>query len=230
MKYDAIIFDLFGTLVDNFSSEEFNRVLSEMAELLHAPQEEFMHMWQVDTWPQRAIGLLSTAEAAIEYVCHSLGISVGDTLVRSAAEKRLDFTRRTVVPRHDTIETLNQLKLMGYKIGLISDCTAEVPLLWHTTPLAALINAPIFSCSVGFKKPDPRIYRLASEQLGVAPERCLYVGDGGSYELTGAINAGMQALLIRVPYEDTYDIARLEAEDWQGAKITTVKDVLAFVV
>ncbi len=130
------------------------------------------------------------------------------------------------------METLTLLKAASYKIGLISNCSAEVPLLWQDTPFASLVDFHIFSCKVGLRKPDPRIYRLACELLAVEPHSCLYVGDGDQGELAGASQAGMQAVLLRVPYpEDTYGLAydHQEAEEWQGPAISALKDVLALV-
>ena len=49
---------------------------------------------------------------------------------------------------------------------------------------------------VGIEKPDPRIFALALERLGVAPERALYVGDIRSVDAAGARAAGMQFVLI----------------------------------
>lgn len=40
-------------------------------------------------------------------------------------------------------------------------------------------------------KPDPAIYLLACRRLGVAPEDCVFVGDGGDRELEGAAAVGM---------------------------------------
>ena len=134
-----------------------------------------------------------------------------------------------LVPRHDTLETLQELRSAGYKIGLISDCTAEVPLLWPETPFVQLIDVPIFSCAVHLKKPDPRIYLLACERLEVVPQRCLFVGDGGSRELNGATAVGMDAIMIRMEHEDTYDVHRLEADVWEGSSVITLKNILPFV-
>ena len=50
------------------------------------------------------------------------------------------------------------------------------------------------SCDVKLKKPDIRIYELCAGKLNVKPEECLYVGDGGSNELSAAITAGMKPL------------------------------------
>ena len=74
-------------------------------------------------------------------------------------------------------------------------------------------------------KPNPGIYRLACERLGVEPSDCLFIGDGGSGELTGATNVGMDAVLIRAP-DDTENGNR---EDWQGIRISSVEEVLSLV-
>lgn len=47
--------------------------------------------------------------------------------------------------------------------------------------------------AVSCVKPDPRIYLMAIDQLGVFPADTLYVGDGGDGELTGAACAGLRA-------------------------------------
>lgn len=228
MRYDAVIFDLFGTLVDNMHHEEFLQELTTMAGILGVSAEDLIHMWSA-TWPLRSIGKLPSAESAIIYICNELGVEPDDERVQQAALVRFEFSRRALIPRLDTVETLARLKSEGYKLGLISDCTAEIPLLWPSTPMASLIDVPIFSCSVGLKKPDPRIYLLACERLGVTPEKCLFMGDGGSNELSGANAVGMFPVLIRVAYENEHNTRRHGEEQWHGAQIATVKDILPFV-
>lgn len=228
MRYEAVIFDLFGTLVDNMPHEEFERALARMADIVGAPAEGLIRGWST-TWPLRSVGKLPDPASAIRYICNQLGVEPSDEQVQQAAQIRFEFSRRSLIPRHDAVETLSRLKAEGYKLGLISDCTAEIPLLWPTTPLAPLIDVPIFSSSVGLKKPDPRIFHLACERLGVVPEKCLFMGDGGSNELSGARAVGMFPVLIRVPYENRLNARRHDEEQWQGARITTVKDVLPFV-
>ena len=45
MKYQAVIFDLFGTLIDNFSLREHQSVLAQMASVLSAPPDDFTRLW-----------------------------------------------------------------------------------------------------------------------------------------------------------------------------------------
>ncbi len=228
MTYDAIIFDLFGTLVDNYREGIFKQRLADMADVLDVPQQDFIGEWG-KAWRMRSIGELSTTEESIKHAIIPLGVQVSSEQLAEATRIRFAYSRSTLVPRDDTLETLQELRSAGYKIGLISDCTAEVPLLWPETPFAQLIDVPIFSCAVHLKKPDPRIYHLACERLGVVPQRCLFIGDGGSRELSGANAVGMDAIMIRAPDEEIHDVHRLEADDWQGSCVTTLKSILPFV-
>jgi putative hydrolase of the HAD superfamily len=82
---------------------------------------------------------------------------------------------------------------------------------------------------VKLKKPDSRIFLLACEQLGVAPQRCLYIEDGGSRELSVATEVGMDAVLVRVPYEEVGEGSRTEVLQWRGARISAFKEILAFI-
>jgi len=225
VKYEAVIFDLIGTVAENFSAGQFEGLLREMAAAVGAPAEDFARLW-VASFDERNRGAFATLDANVEHICQALYVEPEADRLTEAARLMLDFRRRTLKPRPDAVEVLTALRALGCKTGLISDCSPEVPVVWRETALAPLVDAAIFSCLVGLKKPDPRIYHLACERLGVKPQECLYVGDGDSHELTGASKAGMQALLIRIPDEDAY---RHDPEDWQGPSIWSLKEVLQLV-
>ena len=228
MKYQAVIFDLFGTLVENFLFPDYQQELGRMAAVLKAPPEGFSKMWR-DTFYLRTNGSHKTHEESISYICRKLGVPVTEEQVERAAAIRLAYTVRSLKPRTDAIPTIKKLKSMGYKVGLVSDCSPETPTAWSQTPFNGIFHVTIFSCIAGVKKPDPKIYLMAVEKLGVKPEECLYIGDGSSHELTGAIKVGMTPILIRDPNEtnDTHFIDR--EENWQGPVITSLKEVLNLV-
>jgi putative hydrolase of the HAD superfamily len=228
MKLKAIIFDFFGTLVDNFSSREHERALLEMAKALSTPQHDFVRMW-TETLPSRATGVFPNIEANIEYICRSLHCPVTHDRIEAALRIRSRFYRRALTPRRGALTTLARLRMENYKIGLITDCSCELPNAWSSTPFAPLIDAAVFSCQVGMRKPDPRIYRFAYTRLGVAPGDCLYVGDGSSRELTGALAVGMHPLLIRVPYEEARGFYTMDREEWTGPFVSHLTDILRFV-
>lgn len=228
MKYKAVIFDLFGTLVPNMSLSEHRAVLTRMAHALSAPPDDFAQLW-FDTFNERSTGIFQSPDDNVAYICRTLGVSVNETKVKLATRIRFDYSVQSMVPRSDAIETLSHLKYEGCKTGLISDCSAEVPAIWKDTPFVELIDVAIFSCSVGVKKPDPRIYQLTTNQLGIKPQECLYIGDGSSQELTGASQVGMHAVLLRLPDENGTDAHRIDSEEWHGPTISSLKDVLKLV-
>ena len=75
MKFKAIIFDLFGTLVDDFGSS-VGQMHHEMAAALAVPYEQFMEFWG-QTAKMRIIGVFDTVEANIEYVCDAMKVRPG---------------------------------------------------------------------------------------------------------------------------------------------------------
>lgn len=227
MKYKAVIFDLYGTLVGNFSLKLHEAVLKQMAGIVGAPPDDFVRLWFA-SYEDRATGRIATPEDNIEHICRQLGIAVEEAKVQEAAKVRYEFTRTGLKPWPDSLEVLSRLKALGYKLALISDCSGETPASWEQTPFAALMDASVFSCSVGIKKPDPRIFLQAAEQLDVKPEECLYVGDGSSQELTGASAVGMHPVMIRFPLE-TPDAHRIHEEDWDGPRISSLTEVLKLV-
>ena len=109
---------------------------------------------------------------------------------------------------------------------MISDCCLVVPALWNESLLCPCVDVAIFSSDVGVKKPDPRIYQMACESLNVLPASCLYVGDGGSNELRGAMATGMDAVLLDIQHEREVDPYRAEAAAWRGRTIESLENVV----
>lgn len=230
MKYKAVIFDLFGTLVDVRSRSEYFDGLAQMASVLSVPSEEFMRLW-LSTSKQRGTGIFSSIEANIEYICKELNVSAADNKVEEATSIRLNSAIHDMKVDKGGTEVVSHLKSKGYKVALISNCSPDVPILWEGLPFARLFEATVFSCLVGLQKPDPRIYRLAAEKLHVESESCLYIGDGDGDELAGAASAGMHPVLIRNPHEDPNDVLRAASisQEWNGPVIASLKEVLTLL-
>ncbi len=224
MSYGAVIFDLFGTLVDDFVSST-GRMNTDLATALNAPYEPFTRVWR-QTSEMRTNGTFQTVEASIEHVCGTLGVQVTAEQMMQAVQIRLQQIKRALQPRPDAVPTLMGLKDNGCKIGLLSNCSIEIPILWPETPFADLIDCAVFSSRERLKKPDPRIYHLACERLGVMPERCLYIADGENYELTAAAKVGLHPVLIRNPTSQNRLELFRESREWQGATIASLAEVL----
>ena len=227
MKFKAVIFDFYGTLVDAFAAS-VGQGHRDFVEALGVPSEPFMNLWR-ETTEMRVIGAFQTVEASIEYVCDRLGASLSAEQLTLAVEIRLKLIRRTLTPRPDALETIARLKNDGYRTGLLSNCSIEIPILWPETAFADLFDSAVFSSREGLKKPDPRTYQLACERLGVPPQSCLYIADGENYELTAAGKVGLHPVLLRnSPHDNRSELLR-EAREWQGHAIESVTEVLELV-
>jgi putative hydrolase of the HAD superfamily len=110
------------------------------------------------------------------------------------------------------------------KLGMISVCSQDVPDVWAETPFADAFDVTVFSCSVGLRKPDPRIYRLALQQLGVDAADAMFVGDGANDELAGAERVGMKAVLVLRPGQD--EPYWEEARGWQP-RIQSIPEIVS---
>ncbi len=227
-EYKGVIFDLYGTLVDSFRSQESLASIAEMAATLDVAVDEFGRLWR-ETFLDRERGVFRTIEENIWHVCQRLGIQRDASRVKAAAKLRLDLYRRSLVPRPGSVETLAALRSAGFRIGLVSNASAQTDELWRETPMAPLVDVPVFSCEVGMSKPDPRIYHLAFEGLELAADTCLFVGDGGSNELEGSRSVGLHPVLIRTPGDDLDDPHRPEAKEWRGPTVSAITEVLDLV-
>ncbi len=73
MKYDAVIFDLFGTLVDNteflvVAGAEYHRTLSKVAAALSVPEPDLLRLWS-ETVHERDSGFFPTMEDYFQHIC-----------------------------------------------------------------------------------------------------------------------------------------------------------------
>jgi putative hydrolase of the HAD superfamily len=228
MKYRAVIFDLFGTLVPSFSEREYRLIVMQMADILLVPGAEFWEQW-LSNFNDSILGIIPDSRSGITRIIQKLGINPGEEKINRAARLLFEYEAKTMVPRANAVQTLTDLKAADFRIGLISDCSSGAVVIWPETALSPFFDATIFSCQAGMKKPDPRIYHLALEKLKVSPGECCYIGDGSSQELSGAVRAGLRAVQLRIPGEDDPDVYRIGLEDWQGESVKSLSDVLGLV-
>jgi putative hydrolase of the HAD superfamily len=201
-RYHAVVFDLWNTLVI-WPSDDDRNFYRLMADQVGIDHDRFTDAW-AELYETRATGPI---EPSVRAVCERLGVS--DDHVDGLVSVRVDFTREVLVPRPGALEVLDELRRRGLRLGLISVCSEEVPVLWEATPLASRIDAAVFSCAVGMVKPDARIYRHTADQLGVEAGDCLFVDDQPAF-VEGALAAGMDAVLIG---DEPWDGRRIERLD-----------------
>ncbi|MFC0003446.1 HAD family hydrolase [Micromonospora siamensis] len=96
----------------------------------------------------------------------------------------------------DVPEVLDALDAQGLPLGIVSNFD---PLIWpilDRLDLRRRFGAIVTSYDAGCYKPDPRIFRIATDRLGVPAEDVLFVGDSPYSDVGGAAAAGMTAVLV----------------------------------
>jgi putative hydrolase of the HAD superfamily len=214
VRYRAVIFDLWATLVP-WDQEQANRFYDSMADTVGIEPERFREAW-LSGRKTREIGPIADH---LRGLFDELG---AEPDLDEILDMRREWTKRSLQPRADALETLAELRRRGHRLGLISVCSQDVPHVWDETPFAGALDEVVFSCDVGISKPDPRIYEIACERLGVEPAECLFVGDGANDELPGAERVGMAAVQLRAPGEPLTP----EGEAWTGRSIEHLSQVL----
>jgi putative hydrolase of the HAD superfamily len=149
------------------------------------------------------------------------------TALRAAYVARVDAVRADTRLRPDAVTVLRSLRRRGLRTAVVSDCTPELAEFWPELPIAALVNARVFSTEERRHKPHPRMYAAATARLDVEPASCLYVGDGGSHELSGAAAAGMTPVKLAAADLGRHLVFR--PDPWQGSEIATLTQVLDIV-
>lgn len=225
MTFEAVVFDLFGTLVPEFSKSDFFERNRAMGITLGADPDRFEQEWE-RTSIARQTGGFADIESNVRAICATLGVTVDETALPFALEQRLDLYRTWFHPRRGALETLAEVKERGYPIALISMCAPDAPAMWRSSALAPYVDVEVFSSEVGLRKPDPAIYRHATDQLHVDPTACLYCGDGAYGELSGAAAVGMTPFLIADPAVDVEDSLTPEREEWDGARVADLRELL----
>lgn len=205
----AVIFDLWNTIAE-WPHERWAEVRPRLAEQFGLSPEEFDSRWYGELAQLRETRPFAEVLAPFD-------------LSPEAAERvvalRRDVTRQGLVPVRGAAETIMVLRERGLKTGLISVCSEDVALLWEESPFHGLFDAAVFSATCGLRKPDPRIYRLALDQLGVKAGEAVFVGDGANDELAGAERVGMRAIGVDSPGGELPD-------DWDGPRIRELPELL----
>jgi putative hydrolase of the HAD superfamily len=97
-------------------------------------------------------------------------------------------------PNEQMIELMRELKGEGYRMAMLTNNVREWEPLWRSMlPVDEIFEQVVDSGFVGVRKPEPRIYELTLERIGLAGEACLFVDDL-AHNCDGARAAGMTAV------------------------------------
>jgi FMN phosphatase YigB (HAD superfamily) len=98
----------------------------------------------------------------------------------------------------DVIPTLTRFRDRGLKLAIVSNTFIPGPILDKHLALHGLLEFfphRIYSSEVGCRKPNPKIFRIALDEVGADPHEAIFVGDSIKNDVQGARRAGMISIL-----------------------------------
>ena len=219
----TLLFDLGGTLHSVIRKEDSMRRYTErlirrlsdygivldttperLAVSLHENAEAYKHS------TEQTLIELPAAKIWNEYYLREFHIGE-DRLAPIAEELSFlyDYDRLTLMRKTRLKETIETLHDMGVRMGIVSNIisTSLVPHLLNEYGIAQYMECIVMSSATGIRKPDPRIFAIAMEEMGVTAEETGYVGDTISRDVVGARNAHL-GLVVRL---DNPSIAHRDA-------------------
>jgi len=125
-------------------------------------------------------------------------ISDSQNLVQ-LAKRALESYMKTPFERYvhsEAVPVITDLYARGFKLGVISDWEADLPILLQKLDLLKYFETTSISEVVGVTKPSSKLFRDALTKLNVNPDECLHVGDFYELDVIGARSVGMHALLF----------------------------------
>jgi putative hydrolase of the HAD superfamily len=210
MRVEAVLFDLFDTLlllekdedfyvpslkrlhrflVENgidVSFEDFKRVYFEVRDSLYAETEKSLEEPHFNVRVSRVLRRFG------------YDFDVSHPLVVGATDGFADEFMRYVHLGDDTLDVLTRLH-GKYKLGLVSNF-AIPECAWKLLDkfgLRSFFDVILVSGEINKRKPSPEIFERALNSLGVDASRTVFVGDMISLDVKGAKNVGISPILVK---------------------------------
>ncbi len=204
----GLLFDLNGTVIDIYTSESDDHIFRTVSNFLDyyqvkiSPQmlkEEYFNILRqqkndsAEEFPEFDVVKLF-AELMKKYSSGTLNnLPDPETvaiLFRSAGRYKLD--------RYDGVYSTLKILAETYPMAAVSDGqTAWALPEMRSAGLDRFFQFAIVSGDYGFRKPDPRMYRMALERMNLKPEEVIFVGNDMYRDVFGAHELGMKTVFFR---------------------------------
>lgn len=186
----AVIFDMYETLITLFESPLYFG--TQMAIDAGISEEEFQSLWKPTEY-DRTVGKI-TLEEILELILKEKKCYSEELFIKIVEKRKMSKKEAFKHIHPEIIPMLKELKKKEICIGLISNCFSEEVDVIKSSELFPYFDATYLSFEQGLQKPEKEIFIRCMDKLSVAADECIYVGDGGSFELETASKIGMKAV------------------------------------
>ena len=206
MSVRAVLFDAGETLVHPAPSfpELFSRVLADSGNVRSTERvvEASRTVFSRFSEAARDKDLWTTSPEASARFWKSVYVQMLDELAIASPNGLVDTLYATFTDQRnyaifdDVMPTLDALEADGLAIGIVSNFEAWLEELLRRLGVRDRFQAVVISGIEGIEKPDPRIFMLGLELLGLKANEVVYVGDNPEFDVAPPAALGMTPVLI----------------------------------
>jgi epoxide hydrolase-like predicted phosphatase len=164
--------------------------------------------------PESPFAMVETGRLSQEefdgHVARLLSDACGRAIDPAALKQRLFAT---VQPDERMVSAVRRARAAGVGTALVSNSWGGRD--YPPEIVDGLLDAVVISGEVGLRKPEPEIYLLAAEKIGVRPPACVFVDDF-RVNVEGAERVGMKGIHHRSAYETLPKLGRLLGVSLEG--------------
>jgi putative hydrolase of the HAD superfamily len=203
----AVLFDFGGTLFDYAdlaaaqleSLAVFGREIGlavSVAELARAQRSATATVFR-DYLPRPYYLHRDLFADTLRGMARGVGVELSETQIERWFAIQHALRGRDFRLRAGVVETLRALRARGVHLGMVSNIDEEdLHHLIDRGELRVHFDSLLSSEAASSCKPDARIFTLALERAGCAPEEALFVGDSLPQDIAGANRAGLRSVLL----------------------------------
>ena len=177
----AVIFDLYGTLI--YLADEKKPYTKLFQDLGFQTPNEFRKV--------RRIALEENFENLASLVRR---LKPNTQIDLTDYQQELEKELASATLYFETTDALSKLKNQKTRLGLISNLASPYKKPFFDLEINEYFDEMLFSCDVGLRKPDQRIYENIVEKFGISPSQALMIGDKFHADVDGPKSIGMNAV------------------------------------
>ena len=201
----AVIFDFYNTLAETTNwGPSWEELVGELGYVLPAGVRE--RWWndgidgtEHDEYSISRAHYVAWQQSRVRSMLGECGVPgpVQDVLI----ERVREISAHNRIDAYEEVgHVLRALRARGVALAICSNWDWDLHEAVESAGLTGSVDVVVSSAWVGARKAHPRIYAQTLEQLGVAPEDALFVGDTWACDVDGPRRAGMHAVYLRRPH------------------------------
>ena len=187
--YRACLVDVFDTVI-SIDMPRYNASLADQAGIDPSAFAAAFRAWAVPAMD----GSVSIRQALAE-VLRACGTAADAPVLDRLAAVDREIVDELAVLHDDVVPFLESLRARGVRTAFVSNCAENTRPLLDRLGLTGLVDELVLSCEVRAVKPDPAIFDLTVDRLGVRPGESLFVDDQPAF-CSAAEATGIRAVRI----------------------------------